>query len=153
MNRVLAKYLLFQVPGWVGTVAVLWALVRWWELDLRLAALLFGLWLVKDAVLFPVLRIGYETREAGEAAGLVGASGVAQDDLRPDRMGWVRVGAELWRARLDGNSTVVEIPSGAPVRVTALRDHTLIVEAVPDGAPDDAPGAGTGILDSGSASR
>ena len=42
MTRVFAKYLLFQVPGWIGAVAVLWALVRWWNLDPRLAVLLFG---------------------------------------------------------------------------------------------------------------
>ena len=149
MSRVLAKYLLFQVPGWVGAVALLWALVRWWELDPRLAVLLFGLWLVKDAVLFPVLRIGYETPEAGAAAGLVGESGVAKDDLKPDREGWVQVGAELWRARLDGGGTVVEIPQGARVRVMALRDHTLIVEAV----PDEVAGTGTVTPVGGSASR
>jgi membrane protein implicated in regulation of membrane protease activity len=147
MSRVLAKYLLFQVPGWVGAVAVLWALVRWWELDPRLAALLFGLWLVKDAVLFPVLRIGYETPEAGAADRLVGESGVTQDALQRDRVGWVQVGAELWRARLDGDSTVAEIPQGAPVRVKALQDNTLIVEAVPDEV------AGTVTPDGGSASR
>ena len=102
MNRVLVKYLLFQVPGWVGAVAVLWALVRWWELDPRLAVLLFGLWLVKDAVLYPVLRIGYETRGAGADAGLVGTSGVAQDDLGrtyvADRFGGV---VEVFR--IDGS--------------------------------------------------
>ena len=107
------------------------ALVRWWNLDPRLAVLLFGLWLVKDLVLFPVLRIGYETGGGGAGAGLVGASGVAQDDLRADRVGYVRVGAELWRARLDLGSAAAEIQQGTRVRVTALRDLTLIVEALP----------------------
>ena len=128
-SRVLAKYLLFQVPGWVGAVAVLWALVRWWELEPKLAVLLFGLWLVKDLVLFPVLRIGYETRGAGADAALIGASGVAQEDLQPDCVGYVRVGAELWRARLGGGSAAAEVRQGSPVRVTALRDLTLTVEA------------------------
>ncbi len=135
MSPVLVKYLLFQVPGWVGAVAVLWALVRWWELEPWIAALLFGRWVVKDIVLFPVLRIGYETRGAGPEVMLVGASGVAQEDLRPDRVGYVRVGAELWRARLDGGSTATEIRQGTPVRVTALRDLTLSVEALPDESP------------------
>ena len=130
-SRVLAKYLLFQVPGWVGAVTVLWALVRWWELDPWLAVVLFGLWLLKDIVLFPVLRVGYESRAGGAEAVLVGASGVAQDDLRSDRVGYVRVGAELWRARLVGGGAEAEIPQGASVRVTALRDMTLIVEAQP----------------------
>ena len=123
------------MPGAVGAVAVLWALVRWWELEPRTALLLFGLWVVKDIVLFPVLRIGYETPEAGADAMLVGTSGVAQEDLRPDRVGYVRVGAELWRARLDGGSTAAEIRQGTRVRVTALRDLTLSVEALPDESP------------------
>ena len=139
MSRVVAKYILFQVPGAVGAVAVLWALVRWWELEPRLAVLLFGLWVLKDIALFPVLRIGYETRGPGADAMLVGASGVAQEDLRPDRVGYVRVGAELWRARLDGGSAAAEIRQGTPVRVTALRDLTLSVEALPDESPDEVP--------------
>ena len=143
MSRVLAKYLLFQVPGLVGAVAVLWALVRWWELEPWIAVLLLGLWIVKDLALYPVLRIGYETRGAGPEAALVGASGVAQDDLRPDRVGYVRVGAELWRARLDGGSAAAEIRQGAPVRVTALRDLTLIVEALPDESSDEVSGTET----------
>ncbi len=135
MNRVVVKYVVFQVPGAVGAVGVLWALVRWWELEPWIAALLFGLWVVKDIVLFPVLRIGYESQGAGAEAIMVGASGVAQEDLRPDRVGYVRVGAELWRARLDGGSTAAEIRQGTRVRVTALRDLTLSVEALPDESP------------------
>ncbi len=145
MSRVLAKYLLFQVPGLVGAVAVLWALVRWWELEPWIAVLLLGLWIVKDIALFPVLRIGYETRGAGADVALVGASGVAQEDLRPDRVGYVRVGAELWRARLDGASAAAEIRQGAPVRVTALQDLTLTVEALPESVPDGVPGTETPV--------
>ncbi len=151
MNRVLAKYLLFQVPGLVGAVAVVWALVRWWELEPWIALLLLGLWIVKDLALFPVLRIGYETPAAGAESALVGASGVAQEDLRPDRVGWVRVGAELWRAQLDGGSAAAEIRQGTRVRVTALQDLTLSVEALPESLPDGVPGTETPVR--GSESR
>ena len=56
---------------------------------------------------------------------MLGALGVAQEDLAPEQTGYVRVGAELWRAQLCGGECVAK---GAAVRVTEVRDLTLQVE-------------------------
>ena len=56
---------------------------------------------------------------------LLGALGVAQEDLAPEQIGYVRVGAELWRAQLCQGESVAK---GAAVRVTEVRDLTLQVE-------------------------
>jgi membrane-bound ClpP family serine protease len=45
--------------------------------------------------------------------------------LAPEQTGYVRVGAELWRAQLCGGERVAK---GAAVRVTEVRDLTLQVE-------------------------
>ncbi len=65
---------------------------------------------------------------------MVGALGTARERLDP--AGYVRVGAELWRAEVSREHAPVE--SGAVVRVRAVRNLTLYVEPVPP-APDDAP--------------
>jgi len=123
----LAKYLLLQIPGWVMAAAVLAGLVRWWELTPRLALLLFGLWLAKDFALYPVLRIAYEPHSGGGADDLVGALGIVQEDLAPGATGWIRMGAELWRAQLHGDVRQV-LPGGATVRVAEVRELILVVE-------------------------
>ncbi len=119
------KYALLQVPGAIVVGALLGAGVRWWDLDPRVAGGLFALWLLKDALLFPVLRIAYETDGVrGGPGDLIGARGTAIQVLAPE--GYVRVGAERWRARvLPGSESV---PVGAAVRVQAVEGLTLVVE-------------------------
>ena len=86
---VFARYLVFQLPGCVVAAAVLAGLVRWEQLSPTLAYVLFGIWVVAEIALFPVLRVGYETGGArGGADALVGVVGVAQSDLDPE--GYVR---------------------------------------------------------------
>jgi len=128
--RVFARYWLFQIPGQVAAVAVLWLLVAWGRIGEGLAWVLFGFWVLKDLVMFPWLRIAYEPggRPHGADA-LVGATGRAQQDLAPGETGWVRVGPELWRARLAKDAAPVA--AGAEVRVVSVRDLTLRVEAAP----------------------
>jgi len=107
----------FEVPGWLA-----WGVVAGW------AAL--------DVALFPVVRIAYEPQPGGGgAAALVGARGVARDRLDP--VGYVRIGAELWRAELAPGSP--SVAAGAPIRVLAVEGLTLRVE--PD-RPGDRGAAG-----------
>lgn len=125
--KVFGRYMLFQLPGFFAAGGVLLLLERWTELTPRLAALLFGLWVLKDLLLFPVTRIAYERggRPHGADA-LLGATGVAREGLAQGRIGYVRVGPELWRARLAEHAG--ELPEGASIRVVAVRDLTLVVE-------------------------
>jgi membrane protein implicated in regulation of membrane protease activity len=124
--RVFARYLVLQIPGQFIAAVTLVMLVRWTELTPLLAGLLFGLWLIKDLAMYPVTRIAYEPQSGGQGAdALLGALGVAQEDLAPEQTGYVRVGAELWRAQLCGGQSVAK---GATLRVTEVRDLTLQVE-------------------------
>ena len=125
---VLAKYLMFQVPGMALAGVVLVALVRIWGLSPRTALLLFAFWVIKDIAMYPLLRNAYagSSHDAGEA--LVGALGTARERLDP--AGYVRVGSELWRAEVSAEHGPVE--SGAAVRVRAVQNLTLQVEPVRD---------------------
>jgi membrane protein implicated in regulation of membrane protease activity len=129
---VFARYLLFQLPGCVVAAGVLALLVRFGHLSPTLAYVLFGIWVVVEIALFPVFRVAYEP--GGKIAGveaLIGALGVAQEDLDPE--GSVRLGPERWRAVAGGDCSPV--PAGTPVRVREVRQLTLVVEpaAAPDG--------------------
>jgi membrane protein implicated in regulation of membrane protease activity len=88
------------------------------------AAGIIALWVIKDAILFPFVRIAYQPGSGGGAASLVGARGTAQEKLDPS--GYVRISAELWRAELRSGSPPVE--RGHRVRVLGVRGLTLVVE-------------------------
>ena len=137
---VLAKYLLFQLPGWTLAAIALGVLVRVWDLSPGAALLLFAFWVVKDFAMYPLLRSAYagSRRDGGES--LVGALGTAREQLDP--AGYVQVGAELWRAEVSPDRAPVE--SGGAVRVRAIRNLTLHVEPVPD-APDDSAATGAQV--------
>jgi membrane protein implicated in regulation of membrane protease activity len=120
---VLGKYLLFQVPGWLVVGSLAWAAHGWFGLHAWLAIGAFAAFVVKDAVLFRFVRDAYAVRPRPAAAGLLGAHGVAQEPIAPE--GFVRVGHELWRARLAPGAA--PIPAGAPIRVESLEGLTLRV--------------------------
>ncbi|HEY8153440.1 MAG TPA: NfeD family protein [Myxococcota bacterium] len=127
-RRVFARYLAFEAPSWVLLLVVLVVLVRVWDLSLPLAALVLALWVVKDLALFPVLRIAYEPAGgSGGAENLIGAVGSVSAALDPE--GWVRIGAERWRARVA--SEQAPLPVGAMVRVTKVEGLLLRVEPAP----------------------
>jgi membrane protein implicated in regulation of membrane protease activity len=122
---VIGKYVLLQIPGWILVGGLLTLGVRSWDLSQRLALALFAVWLLKDAVLFPFLRVAYEPGGgSGGADALVGARGIASQSLDPT--GYVRVGAELWRAEVADGAR--PIPRGAGVRIRDVRGLTLLVE-------------------------
>jgi membrane protein implicated in regulation of membrane protease activity len=122
VSSTLLRYWLFQLPGFLAVAALLAALVWGWGLAPRLAALFLALWVLKDVVLYPFVRRAYEPRSGGGADALVGAVAVARERLDPE--GYVRVGHELWRARVRGGA----VEEGAPVRVLEVRGLTLVVE-------------------------
>ena len=133
---VLAKYLLFQLPGWALAGIALVVLVRVWGLSPATALLLFAFWVIKDFALYPLLRSAYAGGGRDGAEALVGALGTARERLDP--AGYVRVGAELWRAEVSREHAPVE--SGATVRVRSVRNLTLHVEPVRGTLDDSAPG-------------
>lgn len=128
ISRAFGRYLLLQIPGLFVVGVALVLLVRWTSLTEFMAWALFGLWVLKDLALFPILRVGYENHAgSGGADGMVGATGVAEEALAPGKAATVHIGPERWSARLAEGAT--PLPAGAPVRVVAVRDLTLLVEA------------------------
>jgi membrane protein implicated in regulation of membrane protease activity len=119
------KYFLLELPGWILAASVLTALVIWEALSRSVAVGLFALWVAKDFALYPLLRAAYEDSSRDGTHSLIGALGTAKDRLDPD--GYVRVGSELWHARIDRDAEPVE--PGAAVRVREVELLTLRVEA------------------------
>jgi len=92
---------------------------------------LFGLWIAKDLALYPILRVGYEEMNPEVGALLVGALGSVRSEL--DSEGWVRVGAELWRARCSHEDA--PLAADTTVRVKSVHGLTLEVEPLPQPKP------------------
>jgi membrane protein implicated in regulation of membrane protease activity len=125
-GRTLLRYTLFQIPDLILLSLGLAAAVRWWNLPVLAAYALVGLWIAKDIVMFPIVRIAYESHSSSGVEGIRGALGVVTQALGP--VGYVRLGSERWRAELldrDGSAS-----EGSAVRVVEVRGLTLVVEPV-----------------------
>jgi membrane protein implicated in regulation of membrane protease activity len=114
------------MPGWIIAAAVLGSLWQWEILPQWLVVLGFGTWVLKDIFLYPFVRTAYQTGSNTGPQALVGARGVAADDLAPE--GFVRVRGELWRAV--ANPTDQMICSGTAVQILAAEGMTLRVRAL-----------------------
>ena len=114
------------MPGWIIAAAVLGSLWNWRILPQWLALLGFGAWVLKDICLYPFVRTAYQTGSKTGPQALVGARGVATNDLAPE--GFVRVRGELWRAV--ANPTDQMICSGTAVQILAAEGMTLRVRPV-----------------------
>jgi len=123
------RYAVSQIPGWLLIALLLFGLVHFLGLSPAAAGLGLALWMLKDALLYPLLRRSYELHPHVPAEHLLGASAIAQEDLAPE--GYVRVGSELWRARLRDPGARVAV--GAALRVREARNLVLVVEPESDG--------------------
>ena len=124
-QRTFVRYVALQVPGWVVAACAAWWLVAWVGLAPWLGGLGFSLFVIKDLALYPWVRDAYAVGDPAAAALLVGRTGTARARLDPS--GYVRVGAELWRAELAPGCAAIE--AGARVRVREVQGLTLIVES------------------------
>jgi membrane protein implicated in regulation of membrane protease activity len=122
--RTVVRYTLFQIPDLILLSLGLAAAVRWWGLPVIAAYGLVAAWIIKDVILFPILRIAYESDGSDGPSGVRGALGVVTQPLAPT--GYVRLGSELWRAELASGSGSAAV--GSSVRVVAVRGLTLVVE-------------------------
>ena len=129
LHNPLARYALFQLPELtIGGVALV-VLVGENVLTARWGWLLFALWLLKEIVLYPFLRKAYEPSDPSAASKMVGKVAVVIERLDP--RGTVRVGPELWGARLSPGTDPLE--QGVEVCVKAVEGLTLHVEKRPHG--------------------
>lgn len=114
----LARWLLWQVPGWAVVAALAGAAVAVLEIPGWLAAGAVGAVVLKDLVLYPLVR--ESLRPARDH--LVGARGRTLEPLAP--RGYVKVHGQHWQAEAaDG-----PVPEGAEVIVRGVRGITLLVE-------------------------
>ncbi len=123
------RYLLFQIPGWILGAIILFVFREWIGIPLWGSVLLYALYVGKDFVLYPLLRVAYQPGPKTGPEQLIGESGTVKTALDPE--GYVRVRGELWKARLAKGWP--PIPQGARVRVESARRMVLIV------SPEDEP--------------
>jgi len=119
---------MLQAPGTLLLTLGLVLIRRWVPLPLWLIALLVLAWIVKDALLYPLLRQAYELDGPVRSNTILGERAIARERLAPS--GFVRVRGELWRAELPAGESVVE--EGGAVRVVGSRGMTLLVEREED---------------------
>jgi membrane protein implicated in regulation of membrane protease activity len=128
-----ARYLALQIPSWTMAALAAWALHYWLDLSTVWGIAIVLAFLAKDLLLFPFVRRAYEHDPHEPGKGLIGRDAEVVVDL--DGEGWVKLGAERWRARLvdqerpqlDDDGPATRIPAGTRVRVHGLRRHTLLV--------------------------
>ena len=126
-GRDIVRYTLFQIPDLILLSLGLAAAVRWWNLPVLAAYGLVALWIAKDVVMYPILRVAYEPGGSSGMFEIHGALGVVVQPLVPS--GYVRLGSELWKAELVTGSGPVSV--GSAIRVVEVRGLTLVVESVP----------------------
>jgi len=130
-RRTIARYTLFQIPVLILLSLGLAAAVRWWDLPVLVAYALVAVWIAKDVIMYPILRVAYEAGGSSGVDGIRDAFGVVTQPLVPS--GYVRLGSELWKAELACDSGSVSV--GSAIRVVELRGLTLIVEPVTAAEP------------------
>ena len=123
--RAFPKYLLFQLPGWLLGLAGLLFVWPHTGYESWIGAVLLLAWILKDLLLYPLLRDAYEGRVKTGGARLIGTQGTARDRLDPH--GYVLVGGELWRARVVDATDTLE-PGSSIVVVGA---EGLVLSVMP----------------------
>ena len=123
--HVLGKYWLLQLPEIALLVIILLILQDSFDMPTWVVWGVVGLWVAKDAALYPFVWRSFDPEYPATAHLLDGEHGVATERL--DRSGYVRVRGELWRAELEHGARAVE--KNERVRVQAMRGLTVIVVA------------------------
>jgi membrane protein implicated in regulation of membrane protease activity len=118
------RYALFQTPGWA--LALLAALGLWqggW-LDGRAALVAWTAWVLKDLVMYPIVKDAYQGGACDGAARYVGATGTCVTEV--SSTGQIRIAGELWRARANAGETLAR---GQKAVVIAAEGMTLVVRS------------------------
>lgn len=123
-SRTFLRYIAVQIPGWLLLLVLVLLLRSRIEISGGVIVILLGIAVVKDLLLYPLVRRAYEGGLPSGAERLVGAQGVVETPLAPK--GYVRVRGELWRA--ESHPGTGPLPEGSTVRITAGRGMTLTVE-------------------------
>ena len=120
------RYVLFQVPGWIIAAVVVTGLWHWGLFPAWLSLFCFSGWVLKDFILFPLVRKAYETAVKTGSDALVGARGIAEGNLAPE--GYVRIRGELWRAVNNSGDQIIS--SGTEVEILSAEGMKVFVRPV-----------------------
>lgn len=121
----LIRYTLLQVPGWLLLGCLLWWAIQADWIVFSTAAWIMGLWLIKDAMLYPICKRAFEKGPKSEIEKLIGREAVTIKTLAPE--GLVELDGELWSAQALDNAPIA---AGTRIRITGAEGLTLIVEPV-----------------------
>jgi membrane protein implicated in regulation of membrane protease activity len=121
--RVWRRYWLLQIPGQAAVLGLALAAWHWLGAPGWMAWGVPLAWVLKDALMFPVVWRAYEPDDEVRK-GPIGEIAVAEEPLDPK--GWARLGPGLWRAELAPGSAPA--PRGARLRVVAVDGLVLRVE-------------------------
>ncbi len=129
----LRRYAIFQVPEVVLGGLVLAVLVDFRVISHSLGWILFAVWVLKEAALYPFIARAFEPSNGSPTDALLGVACVVTARVTPETAGKVRIGPEFWNARLEPGSRAAEI--GTEVCVEAVDGLTLRVRAVGPNSP------------------
>jgi membrane-bound ClpP family serine protease len=124
MSHEFRTYLIANGPQWLLVAIVAWIAERYYDVAWWIGAGLVALWVLKDLLIFPVMRHYY--RPVPSERRLVGSEGLTLSRLNP--RGFVRVRGEIWQA--EAANSAPEILEGTRVRVRDVRGLLVLVERV-----------------------
>src|SRR5690606_23747297 len=104
---VLIKYWTLQLVGWIVVFAAIWFAADFFEWPRKVVWIVVGIWVAKDALLYPLVWRAYEHRDADTSAyPPEGVEGVVVRRLDPE--GAVRIGGERWKAVPAGGAGTID---------------------------------------------
>ena len=125
-GRIYLKYVLLNIPELAVVVLILMIIENWVALPLWLFWSIIGLWIVKDALLFPFVWRAYDWDRFEPSGSMIGIQGIVRRRLAPS--GYVRMRGELWRAERLGEGPPIE--AGQTVRVEKVEGLTVFVRPI-----------------------
>ena len=123
MKSTFGRYVLLQIPGWIMAALLLWGAQQWLAVSLWFIGVGLSAWILKDFVLYPLVRTAYQSDVKTGIEQLIGDIGIVQSELAP--RGKVRVRGELWSAEIAPGSQ--PLARGEPVRILGAQGVILIV--------------------------
>ena len=123
------RYVLLQVPGLVAAAIILILLKRWLAFPDSYVWVALGLWILKDAILFPFVWRAYDWDAPVQTGSMIGKQGRVTRKLAPS--GYVQIGGELWRAEATEPSLSIE--EGEWITVEGLDGLKLFVRPADHG--------------------
>jgi len=125
-KKVLVRYALLQIPDVLILFLAFSILQRWASVPSWLMWGVVVSWLLKDVVLFLFIWRAFEEVSADARQALIGADGVAAEELAPS--GYIRVHGVLWQAQVLEQGKVVH--KGDNVVVHGVDGRLLTVRPV-----------------------